>query len=164
MQILPIQDPSSTLAAGLALPAFAVQPLPAQHNVLGDLNQFSSEALTPEPEMGGFLNALTANYAEPPRVNPFEVLALLQWLMALYPLLAALPSYSGSAGGGGMAPWPAGAANGNAGYGVVPTLPYDGQPTGGGMDPERIHMTQVYDSQYNRGGAPRSADCGPTSL
>ncbi len=93
---------------------------------------------------------------------PSPQVQMLQMLMALCQLMAV---WRGT-GEAGMASLPPGTmpVNGNASSGSFKVLPYDGQRTGGGMNPEQIHMTQVYDRRYNRGGAPRSADCGPTSL
>lgn len=157
MQILPIETRCNSLVALLPPP---VSFFPPGQAAPGDLNLLSAEALQPEPQLGGFLNALAANYA-PPQV---QVMALMQGLLALCQLLAGWQGFASGATPSGMVPWPAGTANGNASAGRVPVLPYDGRPTGGGLNPERIHMTQVFDRQYNRGGAPRSADCGPTSL
>ncbi|MCE7869719.1 hypothetical protein DYH09_04985 [bacterium CPR1] len=185
MQISPIETRCNPLVCFLPAPILG-QPSPG--TIAGDLNMLSPDVLQPqmgsfpgelqpEPQMGGFLNALAANYA-PPQA---QVMALMQGLLALCQLLAGWQGFAGGAtpsglipwpggtgnagtGGAGMVAWPGGTANGNASVARFPVLPYDGQPTGGGMDPERIHMTQVYDRKYNRGGAPRSADCGPTSL
>lgn len=181
MQIPPIETRCNPLVCFLPAPILGQ---PSSGTIAGDLNVLSPDVLQmgsflnapgafqPEPQMGGFLNALAANYA-PPQA---QVMALMQGLLALCQLLAGWQGFAGGAtppgilpwptgmGNAGMAPWPTGTANGNVSAGSVPVLPYDGQPTGGGMDPERIHMTQVFDRKYNRGGAPRSADCGPTSL
>lgn len=171
MQILPIDTRCNPLASFLS-PPLAGQPglnPPVSFFPPGDRNVLSTEALQPEPPLGGFLNALAANYAPP----QLQVMALMQGLLALCQLLAGWQGIGGGATpsgmvpwstGNGIVPWPTGTANGNASAGRVPVLPYDGQPTGGGLNPERIHMTQVFDRKYNRGGAPRSADCGQTSL
>lgn len=203
MQILPLQIPTGPTVSFLPPPCLAAQvPAgPCLHTAIetglcrgemlaaqmpagpclhtGDLQSVSSEAMLPVPEMGGFLSALTANFAPPPaqtqlgacrqdagaRAGLNQLLGLLQWLLALLPVgMQPFVAQGGSATPPAAAalplPTPPAAASG----GQAPVLPYDGRPSGGGLDPERIHMTQVYDRKYNRQGAPRSADCGPTSL